>query len=215
VPLAWLLRLILLVGGTVMASLACAQCAGFADVAPGAFCTNVTWMKNRQVTLGCTPAGTMYCPNNGVSRLAMAAFMNRVGNVLTPNVLQVDDVGASLPISNQPQFVCPTALLPAVNYMRKMHVNLTLSYELTGAQDVLIGLGHSTNGAPFVVNSQTSTFGTTGNRLHHHYASPVTEDLPPGATYRFAIAVTRAGTNTNSIGAFTCQMQAIVLNASE
>jgi hypothetical protein len=145
----------------------------------------------------------------------MAAFMNRVGNVLTPTVLQVDDANTSLIISNNPQFVCQTPVMPAVNYTRKMHVNLSLSYDLTGPQDVLIGVARSTNLAPYAVLSQTSTFGTTGNRLHHHYASPVTEDLPPGASYSFAVAVTRAGTNFNAIGAWTCQMMAIVLNAAE
>jgi hypothetical protein len=57
-----------------------APCAGFTDLDDSSeFCVNVTWMKNRGVTLGCTL--TQYCPNADVTRLQMAAFMNRLGNV--------------------------------------------------------------------------------------------------------------------------------------
>ena len=59
-------------------------CAGFTDVEDTSpFCGNVTWLKNRSITLGCTSA-TLYCPNDFVSRLQMAAFMNRLGDSLFP-----------------------------------------------------------------------------------------------------------------------------------
>ena len=59
-------------------------CAGFTDVDDTSpFCANVTWLKNRGITLGCTSA-TLYCPNDFVSRLQMAAFMNRLGDSLFP-----------------------------------------------------------------------------------------------------------------------------------
>src|SRR5688572_26223610 len=55
-------------------------CTPFTDVsAQDAFCTNVQWMYNRGITLGCT--ATTYCPSQFVSRIQMAAFMNRLGNV--------------------------------------------------------------------------------------------------------------------------------------
>src|SRR5690349_4623509 len=109
---AWLLRFVLLIGAAHVPLPVLAQCAGFTDVAPGSFCGYVTWMKNRQVTLGCAPG--LYCPTDPVSRLAMAAFINRVGNVLTPTVLQMDGGNTSLAISLIPQFVCQTTVLPAV-----------------------------------------------------------------------------------------------------
>ena len=37
------------------------------------------------MTLGCT--ATEYCPQNNVTRLQMAAFMNRLGNALTPTIV--------------------------------------------------------------------------------------------------------------------------------
>ena len=58
-------------------------CAGFTDVEDTSpFCGNVTWLKNRGVTLGCAPG--LYCPADFVSRLQMAAFMNRLGDSLFP-----------------------------------------------------------------------------------------------------------------------------------
>lgn len=58
-----------------------APCAGFIDVEDTDwFCPHVAWLKANNVTLGCTP--TQYCPYDLVTRLQMAAFMNRLGNVL-------------------------------------------------------------------------------------------------------------------------------------
>jgi hypothetical protein len=66
-----------------------ALCSAFGDV-PGnnPFCPNVDWLKNREVTLGCS-AG-LYCPASDVTRSAMAAFMNRLGTALTPVMLKVE-----------------------------------------------------------------------------------------------------------------------------
>ena len=60
-----------------------APCGGFTDVddtnpAHAPFCDSVEWMKNRGITLGCTST-TLYCPNDPVSRLQMAAFLYRLG----------------------------------------------------------------------------------------------------------------------------------------
>ena len=70
-----------------------APCAGFTDVNDtDPFCPNVAWIKSRGITLGCT--ARLYCPDIAVSRLAMAAFLNRLGDVvLPPNVIWVASVG--------------------------------------------------------------------------------------------------------------------------
>lgn len=62
-----------------------APCAGFTDVddtspAHAPFCANVEWIRNRGITLGCAPG--LYCPDDPVTRLQMAAFLNRLGNVV-------------------------------------------------------------------------------------------------------------------------------------
>ena len=60
-----------------------ARCSNFTDMDLGdPFCPNVEWLRNRAITLGCTM--TQYCPNDPVTRLQMAAFMNRLGNALEP-----------------------------------------------------------------------------------------------------------------------------------
>ncbi|MCL4761127.1 MAG: hypothetical protein KJ018_04970 [Burkholderiales bacterium] len=64
------------------------QCAGFGDVTddgPAGFCPTVEWIKNRGITTGCQ-GGANYCPSDPVSRLAMAAFMQRLGKALSPEV---------------------------------------------------------------------------------------------------------------------------------
>ena len=76
-------------------------CFAFNDVdVTSGFCPNVEWMRNRAVTLGCTT--TLYCPVDYVTRLQMAAFMNRLGTTLSgetrfvggqPGALALDEIG--------------------------------------------------------------------------------------------------------------------------
>ena len=70
--------------GLLSSTAQAAPCAGFTDVDDTSpFCGNVTWLKNRGITLGCTST-TLFCPSDFVSRLQMAAFMNRLGDSLFP-----------------------------------------------------------------------------------------------------------------------------------
>ena len=72
-----------------------APCAGFTDVnSTSSFCTNVNWLKNRAITLGCTSA-TLFCPADEVPRLQMAAFLNRLGNALAPVQWQASASGSN------------------------------------------------------------------------------------------------------------------------
>lgn len=62
-----------------------APCAGFDDIDDSsAFCANVAWMKNRGITFGC--AANLYCPNESVTRIQMAAFISRLQSLLPPTV---------------------------------------------------------------------------------------------------------------------------------
>lgn len=74
-------RLLAAALGLVAALPAFAQnCAPFTDVsASDPFCSNIQWMYNRGITLGCS--ATAYCPTAFVRRDQMVAFMNRLGNV--------------------------------------------------------------------------------------------------------------------------------------
>ena len=56
----------------------------FDDVAASdPFCSYITWMAENGITLGCVTIDAnhrLYCPNAAVTRAAMAAFMNRLGD---------------------------------------------------------------------------------------------------------------------------------------
>ena len=62
------------------ASASAAPCDGFVDVDGSniAYCSAVTFVKNKGVTLGCTDS-SHYCPNDNVTRLQMALFLQRMG----------------------------------------------------------------------------------------------------------------------------------------
>jgi trimeric autotransporter adhesin len=73
---AWLFAACVLGSGPASAD----ACAGFLDVEDAdPFCTHVEWIRNRGITLGCTT--DQYCPHSAVTRMQMAAFMHRLGNV--------------------------------------------------------------------------------------------------------------------------------------
>ena len=51
------------------------------------FCTDITWMAQRGVTLGCAAIDAnhrLYCPADRVRRDQMAAFMHRLSDALFP-----------------------------------------------------------------------------------------------------------------------------------
>jgi hypothetical protein len=51
------------------------------------FCTDITWMAQRGVTLGCATLNAtqrLYCPEQSVRRDQMAAFMHRLGDAVQP-----------------------------------------------------------------------------------------------------------------------------------
>jgi hypothetical protein len=64
--------------------------AQFEDVTPGStHAPGIDWLVGAGVTAGCNPAGTLYCPGDGVTRAQMATFMHRLsGNAegIAPSV---------------------------------------------------------------------------------------------------------------------------------
>jgi hypothetical protein len=206
-----------------------AQCAGFTDTVddgtgPLAFCPNVQWVKNRAITLGCTSA-TLYCPGNSVSRLAMAAFMNRLGKALTPEVVrrQASFAAAVLP-GPAP---APAALrcittppLAAASYPRQAVVNASLS----GLADVntaafraflLFSIDGGTNYTLFDSTLSLATRATAAPNAWANVALTEHLDLAPNATYVFAIGVRRDDVGPVTTGNFVesrCQLTATIFN---
>jgi hypothetical protein len=124
-----------------------APCAGFTDVddadVGASFCQNVEWLKNRQVTLGC-PGVNVYCPNDPVSRLQMAAFMNRLGNALEP--VFVDNSNTAVTEINANGVSCQTSPYVVQNYPRVATAIAMLYHEAATAQLVTARIVYSADG---------------------------------------------------------------------
>jgi hypothetical protein len=73
---------------SVSAAAIAAPCAGFVDVddSNATYCSAVTYVKNKGITLGCTDAAH-YCPSDYVTRLQMALFLQRAGRGSASNEL--------------------------------------------------------------------------------------------------------------------------------
>lgn len=206
-----------LVAAIVFAPRADAQCAGFSDVASGLsnpFCANVTWMKNRAITLGCTP--TLYCADQGVGRLSMAAFMNRMGDTLSPKVLSTEETGGTLDFSAD-HIVCQTAVLPAPvgAYPRTFDADASLSFEVSGLQTVyLVPVVSKAGGGWQALGQGSLPVAVAGSRFHATAVAPAFElnDASP-ATLQFGLRVSRQNQFTQTINTWTCHLQVAVRNA--
>ena len=193
-----------------------APCAGFTDVDDTSlFCRNVEWMKNRGVTLGCTSV-TAYCPNDPVIRLAMAAFLHRLGNAMTAVQLQrtggaigtIDLDAASVPSS------CATGLVNSqyvVQSPRFAHGQAVLvAGPGTGTADIGLQIVESTDGgttwdavSPIHAASRIDN-GQTSSPLS---AMMGPRDLVVGTGYLYALRISRAAgsaTTGDLEGAFQC-----------
>lgn len=188
-----IMRMSALLGSLVFSSSAlAAPCAGFTDLDDSSgFCTNVVWMKNRGVTTGCSLAPA-YCPNDVVTRLSMAAFMNRLGDKLTTKKVFTDQNPGIVNIQAGGAFVCPTQAVLAPGSQYEQHAVLhglawgLVSAPVTWSAD----LWFSTNGGAtynfisnFIPTFNATVTGMTSGSTFAQLA------LTPGTPYTFAILV--------------------------
>lgn len=185
------------------------NCAGFTDVsAASGFCSSVEWVKNRGITLGCG-AGTTYCPNDNVTRLTMAAFLRRLGDTLTPAILEpvvsADSV-AALDLSGTGAVVCTTGDYTVPNYPRRAlfqgRVNL---YAPTANGDFVVEMVYIDDGTPagWKTVANTAAYQTlyTGFAPAHDVTTYPTGylNLDVGKTYKFGMRIQRyTGTTANA-----------------
>ena len=225
----WLAKVVVTITFAAAAGGVHAQCAGFVDVvddgtAPGAFCPNVQWLKNRAITLGCTST-TEYCPTNPVSRLAMAAFMNRLGKALTPEVLQKQVFFGANTIPGAPPtpplIVCVTPDTALAAYPRQAVVNGSLTGLADGnTAGFNVFLLVSTNSGVSYTSLDTvlPSVGQRATAAPLSWAgAAMTEkmDLAINTTYLFAIGVRRDTVQQTTTGDFTagrCQLTATIFN---
>ena len=204
----------------ILAPMALAQnCAGFTDVlASSQFCANVEWLKNREITLGCaTPPNppNSYCPNDPVTRLSMAAFMNRLGTALTPAIVRVESSGGATDLSAAP-VLCQTADQLIEGFPRTFVVWAVITALGTSNENLSIQVVRSTNGGAFVHMNQIATTFPLRNLVSNNavlFSSPVdaSAELAVNSTYRFGLRVARAG-GVGNFASFHCHLVLEVRN---
>jgi len=164
---------ILVAGALLWASpeLHAAQCTQgpsvFTDVqATDVFCTDVEWLKNRGVTLGCT--GTEYCPNDFVTRAQMALFMRRLAEATVPEPIFVkESIGnrtvTVFPLDNQ------FCLVNVPNAAHPRAFTITGSVHITGPSgpgSISAAVRQEDNGGPITAIEQVDATITSGVELH-------------------------------------------------
>jgi hypothetical protein len=199
-----------------------AECAGFTDVDVGGFltgfCPSVTWIKNRAITVGCTSA-TLYCPNESVARLSMAAFMNRLGNVFSPYVQSVEDAGGALDLSNPtgPQSLkCQTtAPVPVTTYRRRTLVDAVVSFDADAPVLFGMSIASSNNGGAFGnINETGIAVDGDANARRSISTSWISVAVPGQPDQHYAVRLFRlsgAGNLTN----WTCSLQVTLINDNQ
>ena len=68
----------------------------FDDISDSIFADDIVWLLEEQITRGCNPEGTLFCPSDPVTRGQMAAFLARALDLADGAVNTfVDDDGST------------------------------------------------------------------------------------------------------------------------
>lgn len=164
-------------------------CVGFADVnAQDPFCRNVEWIRNRAITLGCQVG--RYCPTGTVTRLQMAAFLNRLGTALQPEMLFVESASGALDVDAGP-VVCGSGDYAVAGFPRTAAVDGVLM----GASAADLGLDAqvvaSTNGGAHWSPLAGAMPASVSSGHWSNVRVLAGRDLAVGETLRFGISVGR------------------------
>ncbi len=190
-----------------------APCAGFTDVDDTSlFCPNVDWLKNRGVTLGCS-AATLFCPGDLVTRLSMAAFMNRLGVALTPAIVYNEARGGAFDLDAPPAAVCPTATIAAATFPRAAHAGAVLTAHLSpSAATVALKIVHSIDsGVTWTPLNLVPASVGGADRWSNAAVFKAAVPLAPGTSYQFGLRVERAsGGGTGDLSSWNCQIKVMV-----
>ena len=102
----------------------------------------------------------------------MAAFMNRVGNVITPHVFSTEESGGALDLLSN-HILCITPDLPARAYAREVLADAALSYDVTGVVNLEIAVVKSVNGGSWTsVLVGARPRASSNARNHQHVVLP-------------------------------------------
>ena len=186
-----------------------APCAGFDDVEnPSDFCPNVEWIRNRAVTLGCSPG--LYCPGESVTRLQMAAFMNRLGTALTPIVVRADATPGALDLDTSP-VVCQSDPQTIMSFPRRALADATISGSAASGVNIATHVVYSTDGG---ANWQPFSSARAVGFVQAGGWGAVSDlgalDLDVGTSVRFGIRVARQGAGSVNLSGSRCQLRVAI-----
>lgn len=186
------------------------SCGGFADVAStDAHCNAVEWMRNRSVTTGCT--ATAYCPQQDVSRAAMALFQQRLGAALSPALGYAEAAGAALAL-DAPALVCAGSDIAPAGAPRDVEVHHALSLLASGAVRVGVTLVASRNGgSTWEPVTQTRMRAETGAAAWRSVSGVGVASVAAGETVRFALALEREA-GAAGLAATRCRVASMAVN---
>jgi hypothetical protein len=208
--------------GAIVGNAAAQNCAGFTDVAAASgFCPNVEWLKNRGITLGCT-LPTLFCPNDAVVRLSMAAFMNRLGKALTPEILYAEAAPGALVIPSSPPLprVCTTADSQPTVYPRYATFTASVTGLANGSPVAWRAIpSYSTDGgATWADISPSMVLRASSAPVQWSGAAPDGSiAVVPGTSFRAAISIQRDDLLAGTTGDFVdvrCQLTVVIDNAN-
>ena len=194
----------------VAGSALAAPCAGFTDLDDtNPFCPNAQWLKNRAITLGCT--ATAYCPDDSVTRLAMAAFLNRLGTAMTPVQLRVDAPSGALDLDTAP-VACQTAAFAVTGFPRRAVVDgllaATAPAEVGVTVEGVVSLDGGANWTPLGTNPIRDTIPATRWRTIPEIGHI---DLTVDQSVRFGIRVQRQS-GVADLADSRCQLRVLIFS---
>lgn len=211
-----------LVAAPVQAAACAAGTSSFTDVQDSAiYCSNTQWLKNRAVTTGCT--GTTYCPNDAVTRAAMALFLNRLGTALTPQVIFQESAITAFDPAVSGKHVCQTADVTISDFPRTLMLNSSVSMQVDAYVRMLstihISYDSGTSWASIPDASTSVAHRNQGTNANDWMDIPngATVDIDVGQKFRLGVLVahdnlTPPAVGTGTIIAGRCKLNGLMLN---
>ncbi len=187
-------------------------CHGFSDVdSSDPLCPSLDWVANRQVTLGCS-AGN-YCPNLAVNRLALAAFMNRLGTGMSPQGVAVEATSGAIVLNSAP-VVCSTADVAVSDFPRRVYLKSVFTATSASTVDIAADPVVSFDGgATWQMVANTASQGVVQAARWGNLGSMTSQDLNVGQTARFGLRVSRGDApGSADLSDSRCNLRALVSN---
>ena len=190
-----------------------AQCDGFLDVAGDSpFCPSVSWMKNRNVTTGC--GGGNYCPSPDVSRLAMAAFMARLGGTLSGVAIHQAEASGALDFAISP-VVCETDPIAAASGPRRAILDSVFAgragADSLGRANLVVSTDGGTTWTTFSLFTLRTTFkAALWRSVHLNWFY----DIEAGKSVRFGLMMDRPDLNPSGVLDSRCRLRVRLENNS-